>query len=170
MKDVQGGQMLHIGNLLSDKGVALSLKARNRDEVLRELITLIPALADRPAEREKLFHALKEREELCSTGIGDGVALPHARNAMVGLVDEPVIVFGRKVEGMHYASIDGAAVKLFFLLIAPNVTTHLRILARLSRLLRNPHVRNSLLTAESVSRVLSIIKVNEVDLDSLPSH
>ena len=162
--------MLHIGNLLSDKGVALSLKARNRDEVLRELITLIPALADRPAEREKLFHALKEREELCSTGIGDGVALPHARNAMVGLVDEPVIVFGRKVEGMHYASIDGAAVKLFFLLIAPNVTTHLRILARLSRLLRNPHVRNSLLTAESVSRVLSIIKVNEVDLDSLPSH
>ena len=58
---------------------------------------------------------------------------------------------------------------LFFLVVAPTVTLHLRIMARLSRLLRNPHVRQGMLGAESVSRILSLIKVNEIELDALPS-
>ena len=79
-----------------------------------------------------------------------------------------MIVFGRKSEGLPYASVDGSLVTLLFLVVAPNVTLHLRVLARLSRLLRNPHIRHDLLAAESVSRILSIIKVNEVELDALP--
>jgi mannitol/fructose-specific phosphotransferase system IIA component (Ntr-type) len=159
----------HLGESIEAGGVVLDLKATRRDELLRELIEHMPALRDRPADRSRLFEALKEREILCSTGVGDGVAMPHARNALVGLVNRPVLVFGRKKEGLPYASVDGAPVRLFFLVVAPDVTSHLRTLARLSRLVRNPHVRQNLLSAESVSRVLSIIRVNEVDLDSLPS-
>ena len=163
------GAVVHVGDFIEAGGVILTLSGQRRDEVLRELVEHMAVLSGRPAEQSLLLAALKEREDLCSTGVGDGVALPHARNALVGLVDRPVIVFGRKAEGLPFGSIDGSLVRLFFLVVAPNVTLHLRILARLSRLLRNPHVRQSLLTAESVSRVLSIIRVNEVDLDALPS-
>jgi PTS system nitrogen regulatory IIA component len=61
-------------------------------------------------------------------------------------------------------------VRLFFLVVAPNVTAHLRTLARLSRLLRNPKVRQGLLTAESVSRVISLLRVTEIELDALPAN
>ena len=163
------GAIVHVGDFIEAGGVILTLGGQRRDEVLRELVEHMAVLSGRPAEQSLLLAALKEREDLCSTGVGDGVALPHARNALVGLVDRPVIVFGRKAEGLPFGSIDGSLVRLFFLVVAPNVTLHLRVLARLSRLLRNPHVRQSLLTAESVSRVLSIVRVNEVDLDALPS-
>ena len=163
------GAIVHVGDFIEAGGVILTLGGQRRDEVLRELVEHMAVLSGRPAEQSLLLAALKEREDLCSTGVGDGVALPHARNALVGLVDRPVIVFGRKAEGLPFGSIDGSLVRLFFLVVAPNVTLHLRVLARLSRLLRNPHVRQSLLTAESVPRVLSIVRVNEVDLDALPS-
>lgn len=168
--DDDEGNALRLGNFIKEEGISLHLKSRQRDDILLELIDLIPVLVDRPAEKERLFHALKERENLCSTGVGDGVAFPHARSGMVGLVKEPVIVFGRNIEGVPFGSVDGTLVKLFFLVVAQNVTTHLRILARLSRLLRDPHLRNNLITAEHASRVLSLIKVNEVDLEKLPSH
>jgi mannitol/fructose-specific phosphotransferase system IIA component (Ntr-type) len=157
---------VHIGDFIQPESVILELRSQRRDDLLRELIDHLPALADRDADRERLFEALKEREDLCSTGVGDGIAIPHARNALVGLVERPMIVFGRKVEGVPFGSIDGAPVKLFFLVVAPNVTAHLQTLARLSRLLRNPQVRQNLLTAETVSRVLSIIRVTEIELDA----
>lgn len=166
----EDGNHLRLGNYFSEEVICLDLKSRQRDDILSELIGLIPQLQDRPVEKEKLLDVLKEREELCSTGVGDGVAFPHARNAMVGLVKDPVIVFGRNVEGVPFGSVDGTPVKIFFLVLAPNVTMHLRILARLSRLLRDPHLRNNLITAEHSSRVLSLIKVNEVNLERLPSN
>jgi mannitol/fructose-specific phosphotransferase system IIA component (Ntr-type) len=169
MQDDEGTRLL-LGNYLNEDGIALDLKSSQRDEILEELVDLIGVLRDKPDARQKLLSALQAREELCSTGVGDGVAIPHARNAMVGLVKEPVIVFGRKVDGVSFDSVDAIPVKLFFLVVAPNVTTHLRILSRLSRLLRDPHLRNNLLTAEHASRVLSLIKVNEVNLQELPSH
>ena len=102
--------------------------------------------------------ALREREELHSTGIGDGVALPHARNALVGLVDHPIIVFGRHPQGIPYGAIDGMPARLFFLLVAPTVTQHLAVLARVSRLLRDPKIRQGLLAASSAENVLAIIR------------
>jgi mannitol/fructose-specific phosphotransferase system IIA component (Ntr-type) len=104
---------------------------------------------------------LHEREELHSTGIGDGVALPHARNALIGLVDHPIIVFGRHPQGIPYGAIDGMPARLFFLLVAPTVTQHLAVLARISRLLRDPRVRQELLTADSAKKVLALIREAE---------
>jgi mannitol/fructose-specific phosphotransferase system IIA component (Ntr-type) len=146
-----------VSQLLSPASINLSLKSTDRDSVLEELVNQIPQLAGQPAARQTLLRALHEREQLYSTGIGDGIALPHARNALVGLVDAPIIVFGRRKEGIPYGAIDSAPAKLFFLLIAPTVTQHLAVLARLGRLLRDPKLRQNLLAAETPQSVIDLI-------------
>jgi mannitol/fructose-specific phosphotransferase system IIA component (Ntr-type) len=142
----------------------LNLKSQDRDAVLDELAGQIPAIASQPEARQSLLRALQEREQLHSTGIGDGVALPHARNALVGLVDHPVIVFGRHAQGIPYGAIDGRPARLFFLLVAPTVTQHLAVLARISRLLRDPKIRQQLLAADSPAKVLTLIREAEGQL------
>lgn len=153
-----------LGDLLSPATINLDLKSADRDFVLGELVNQIPQLAKLPEARQTLLRALHEREQLHSTGIGDGIALPHSRNALVGLVDQPVVVFGRHNHGIPYDAIDGVPARLFFLLIAPTVTQHLGILARLSRLLRDPRLRKNLLTADSPDKVTTLIQEAEAKL------
>jgi len=136
----------------------LNLASTDRDAVLNELVNQIGQLASQPEARKTLLRALQERELLHSTGIGDGIALPHARNALVGLVDEPIVVFARHATGIPYGAIDGAPARLFFLLIAPTVTQHLGILARLSRILRDPKIRQNLLTVDRPEKVIALLR------------
>jgi mannitol/fructose-specific phosphotransferase system IIA component (Ntr-type) len=153
-----------LSELLSPATINLELKSVDRDAVLVELVDQIPGLARQPEARQTLLRALREREELHSTGIGDGIALPHARNALVGLVDRPIIVFGRHPVGIAYGAIDAIPARLFFLLIAPTVTQHLAILARLSRLLRDPRLRQSLLKAANPEQVLELLRAAEAKI------
>lgn len=136
-----------LSELLRPTTIQLNLQSGDRDGVLHELVSQIPELTGEPDARQTLLRALHEREQLHSTGIGDGIALPHARNALVGLVDHPILVFGRHRTGIPYDAIDQAPARLFFLVLAPTVTQHLAILARLSRVLRDPKLRRSLLSA-----------------------
>jgi mannitol/fructose-specific phosphotransferase system IIA component (Ntr-type) len=158
------GNRLAIHQLLNLESVQLKLNGTQREDVLRELVDTIPVLKKETAARNTLFAALLEREKLHSTGIGDGVALPHARNALVGMVENPVIVFGRHATGVHFGAIDGEVSKIFLLVVAPNVTQHLGILARLSRILRDGKVRQALLLAEKPEKVINILKQAEIDL------
>ena len=142
----------------------MQLAATRQDEALAELVDQIGEIAGQPAARSTLLHALVERENLHSTGIGDGVALPHARNGLVGLVDHPVLIFGRHDQGIPFGAIDGAPARLFFLIIAPTVTQHLAMLARLSRLLRDPKLRKDLLAAKTADEVRSLMRAAEEKL------
>jgi mannitol/fructose-specific phosphotransferase system IIA component (Ntr-type) len=153
-----------LSNSLTPATVQLHLKSKNRAEVLRELVSFIPEIANRTDAQQTLVRALEEREQLHSTGLGDGVALPHARNALVGLVDKPVIVFGRHPQGIPFGAIDNKPSQLFLLLIAPTVTQHLAILARVSRLLRDPKLRQHLLAAETPEKVRALIREAEEKL------
>jgi mannitol/fructose-specific phosphotransferase system IIA component (Ntr-type) len=155
---------LTISRLLSPQRVILDLKSTDRESVLQELVNGIPELAREAQARQTLFKALHERESLHSTGIGDGIALPHARNALVGLIDHPLIVFGRHRSGIPYDAIDRIPARLFFLIVAPTVTQHLGILARLSRLLRDPRLRKRLLEVSSPDQVSSAIQEAESSL------
>lgn len=155
---------LVLSEMFSPATINLNLKSADRDAVLAELVQQIPELAQQPAARETLLRALHERERLHSTGIGDGIALPHARNALVGLVNHPIIVFGRHSSGIAYGAIDDVPARLFFLLIAPTVTQHLAMLARLSRLLRDPKVRQNLLSADRPEKVLAIVREAEAKM------
>lgn len=155
---------LVLGDLISPTTIELRLRGRQRDDVLAELVAKIPEIADRPQDRQTLLRALQEREQLHSTGIGDGVALPHARNALVGLVAKPVVVFGRHDQGIAFGAIDAQPARLFFLLVTTTVAQHLGILARISRLVRDPKLRQSLTTADKPDKILSLIREAETGL------
>ena len=153
-----------LNELLSPATINLNLKSSTRDAVIEELVDQIPQFRSQPEERQILIKALHEREQLHSTGIGDGIALPHARNGLVGLEEKSIIIFGRHATGIPYDAIDRVPARIFFLLIAPTVTQHLGILARISRLLRDPKLRQSLLSADTAERVLSSIRDAEAKL------
>lgn len=132
------------------------LSARSKGEVLAELAQNVidrhPAL-----DRQDLLRILNEREKLGSTGIGDGIAIPHGK---LRQVNELICAFGRSREGVDFSSLDGRPVHLFFLLIAPEnaAATHLKALARISRILRDPGVRNALMAAEDVRELFRIFQ------------
>ena len=153
-----------LSDLLSAAGINLNLSGNDRDSVLGELVNQIPELAQQPEARQTLLRALHEREQLHSTGIGDGVALPHTRNALVGLVHKPIIIFARHAKGIPYGAIDNVPARLFFLLIAPTVTEHLAILARLSRVLRDSKLRQALQTAKQPENVINLIRDAEAKI------
>ncbi|HYT58715.1 MAG TPA: PTS sugar transporter subunit IIA [Haliangiales bacterium] len=155
---------LLISDVICLATIELHLRGRRRDEVLMELVSRIPEIANRPEAKQTLLRALQEREQLHSTGVGDGVALPHARNALVGLVEKPVVVFGRHDEGIGYGAIDAQPAKLFFLLVTTTVTQHLAILARVSRLVRDPRLRQNLTTVDTPEKVIAFIQEAEATL------
>src|SRR5687767_11415467 len=143
--------------LLRNGAIKLRLTSFKRDGILDELVALIPEIQDNSDAKTTLLRALREREQLHSTGIGGGIALPHARNALAGVVDRAVIVFGRHEKGIAYGAVDGAPARLFFMLVAPTIQQHLAILARISRLLRDVKLRDELLTTDKPDRVIQTI-------------
>lgn len=145
-----------LSQILRNGGVELHLSSDSRDHVFQELIERVPCLQRSPDVKRNLLGALLERERLCSTGLGDGVALPHTRNSIPGLANNPVLVFGRHEHGLNYGAVDGAPVHLLFLLVAPTVSLHLQILARLTRAIRKSEVRQALLSASAPEHVFEI--------------
>jgi mannitol/fructose-specific phosphotransferase system IIA component (Ntr-type) len=147
-----------LGKLLSNGGIELSLKAGDREGVFRELVALVPNLNE--GARAGLLLSLLGRERLGTTGLGHGVALPHTRYVVAG-VTRPKLIFGRHADGIEYGSPDGAPVKLFFLLVSPDVSQHLQILSRLTRVLRDPQLREELLAASTPNELRRSIEEAE---------
>jgi mannitol/fructose-specific phosphotransferase system IIA component (Ntr-type) len=158
---------MRLSDLLSPARVELNLKSADRESVLHELVNLIPELAQQPESRQILLRALQEREQLYSTSIGDGIALPHSRNALVGLVNEPLLVFGRHATGITYGAPDGLPARLFFLVVAPTVTQHLAILARLIRVLRDPKLRQKLQKADKAEEAIEMVRAAEAAMEKI---
>lgn len=150
-----------MSDALSAARVNLHLTSTDRESVLRELVNQIPELANQPDARQTLLRALQEREQLYSTAIGDEIALPHSRNALVGLVDQSIVVFGRHPQGIAYGAPDSLPAKLFFLVVAPTVTQHLALLARLIRLLRDPKLRQALQSADKPDKAIALVREAE---------
>jgi excisionase family DNA binding protein len=138
----------------------LLLRGVTKDAVLRELVRLV---VDPTQQRqaEVLFQALKAREDLCSTCVNEGIAIPHARNALVGLVTKPLLAYGRHPQGVEFGALDRKPVQHFFLLCAPTVREHLHLLARLSRILHNPGFRDQLTAAQSAEEVIARVRAAE---------
>lgn len=149
-----------VANLLTPGRVKLDLRSTNRDGVLRELVALVIEPHEKRSA-DMLFEALKTREEMCPTCINEGVAIPHARNALVGLVDRTVIAYARSRHGVDFGAFDGQAVHHFFLLCAPNVREHLHALAQLARLMRDANLRDRLAAAKSAASLITIIREAE---------
>ena len=161
--NVSSAPRLTLGELLSESTILLSLRSKDRDGAFAELIDTIPALENRPEAKQSLLRALLARENLCTTALGNGIALPHTRNNIAGL-DRVVIIFGRQRQGVAYGAAGREPVKLFFLLLAPTIGHHLQLLALLSRVLGHARLRQELLEAETEEEVLGAIREVEQEL------
>ena len=150
---------LTVAGAMSLPRIRLNLAGASKDAVLRELATMVVD-PRRKRDVDTLFKALKAREALCSTCVDEGVAIPHSRNAIVGLVKDPVIAYGRH-EGIEFGAIDGKPVQHFFLLCAPTVQQHLRLLSRLARMLHDPAFLGKLNAAQTPKDVLDLVRASE---------
>ncbi|NQU11198.1 PTS sugar transporter subunit IIA [bacterium] len=148
---------------LSPLRINLRLMGADADAVLRELVRLVVPPHEKRLS-ETLFKALKAREQLCSTCVNEGIAVPHSRNALIGVVAEPVLAYGRHPEGIAFGALDGKPVCHFFLLCAPSVRQHLQLLARLIRLVADPRFRAGLAAAAAPETILRSIGDGEQQL------
>jgi len=153
---------MRLSDILKENHIISNLKATDKKRALEELVDVI--IFNRPAlDKESLVKVLLDREHLGSTGIGDGVAIPHGKFQGIG---EPTISFGRSLEGLDFDSIDGQPVFLFFLLIAPenSAGVHLKALARIAKFLKNSSFRNMLMKAETREELFKTIIQNDEEL------
>ena len=150
---------MNIMDFLDEGAVTTDVKAQqNKEEVIQELVgLLVKGRSIRERDANKLVQVLLKRESLGSTGIGQGVAIPHGKS---DCVTKLVAAFGVSRAGVNFDALDGEAVALFFLLVAPEDSAgpHLKALARISRLLKDKHFRDTLLAAKDEKALVKIIR------------
>jgi fructose PTS system EIIBC or EIIC component len=146
---------MKITKLLTSETILLSMTSTQKINAIEELINVLDE-AGKITDKVAFKEAILKREAQSTTGIGDGIAIPHAKTAVV---KEPAIVFGKSNAGVEYEALDGQPSHLFFMIAAPEGAnnTHLEALARLSGMLMNEGVRKQLLNAASKKEVLDII-------------
>ncbi len=146
---------MNIQDMLKKEFIIEDLKSRTKKEVLVELADVF-LRDDTDIDRSAVIEVLLEREKLGSTGIGDGIAIPHGK--LAGL-EKLVVSFGRSVAGVDFDSMDGGPVHIFFLLLAPENSAglHLKALARISRMLKDVSFRESLIKAETSEDIYNLI-------------
>jgi len=138
---------MRLADILDKETVISDLKARDKRGVLEELAAVV-ASRNPSLDKVALVDVLVERERLGSTGIGDGVAIPHGK---LRGVKEPIVSFGRSKAGLDFESMDGEPVHLFFLLIAPENSSgvHLQVLAKIAKILKSSAFRKRLMDART---------------------
>ena len=146
---------MKMSDFLDSRAVVSDLKAANKKEVLEELCTALVSLHP-TLDRDRMVGILLDRERLGSTGVGEGVAIPHGK---MGDLEGLIACFGRSTRGVAFDAVDDQPVSLFFLLFAPenSAGVHLKALAKISRLLKRPSVREELLQAGSKEDVYAIL-------------
>lgn len=146
---------MKIAEVLKKEFIIEQLTSRTKPDVLHELADVI--LGERADYNQKgTVDILLEREKLGSTGIGDGIAIPHGK---LNIIDALAVSFGRSRDGIDFNAMDGKPVHLFFLLLAPENAAgqHLKMLAKLSRMLKDATFRKNLLEAASTEDLYRII-------------
>lgn len=146
---------MKITELLTEKTILLNMAGRHKEEAIDELVEKL-FLAGKISGQQEFKDAILKREQQSTTGIGDGIAIPHAKTKAV---KEAAIVFGKSDLGVDYESLDGQPAHLFFMIAAPEGAnnTHLEALARLSSILMKQDAREKLQKANAVKEVLEII-------------
>jgi PTS system nitrogen regulatory IIA component len=138
---------------LAAGGIYYRVEGKDRDSVLRSVVELL-RLPDH-VDREFLFQVLLARESLGSTGIGDGIAIPHARNPIVLNVERPTITLCFLEKPVDFDALDGLPVTMLFTLVNPTVRAHLHLLSRLAFMLNNKEFRDVLRRQGSRDEILA---------------
>jgi PTS system nitrogen regulatory IIA component len=146
---------MKILDVLQKEAILPDLKSRTKLEVLEELAG--PVAKQAGVENQRLVKVLIERERLGSTGIGGGIGIPHGK---LKQIEELIVGFGLSRQGVEFESLDGRPTRIFFLLITPENSAglHLKLLARISRILKNEPFKERLLQASDRDQIFDIIR------------
>ena len=153
---------MKLSEILEEVNIIPDLKARDKKGVLEELTEAL--VSHEPSlDKGSLVKVLLERERLGSTGIGDGVAIPHGK---FDAVNHPIISFGRSRQGLDFESVDGQPAFLFFLLVAPenSANIHLKALARIAKILKNSSFRKVLMEVPTRNELYQTIIQSDEEL------
>jgi PTS system fructose-specific IIA component len=151
---------MNLREILKPESVLLSLSGTSKEEIIGKLVDALPLSPDGATVRQEVLRAVLERERVMSTGIGRGVAIPHAKTsqveglmAAVGIAEAPI----------PFDSIDGKPVKIFFLIVSDPKTTspHIRALSQISRVLNDRSHKTALEQAGTVEEVLQALEFPE---------
>jgi PTS system nitrogen regulatory IIA component len=146
-------------DILSPQSVIVGLRGETKEDIIEELVDALAAGAT-ISDREKVLQAVLEREKIMSTGIGDGIAIPHGKSdAVVRLA----AALGTQKRGVDFEALDGEPAFVFFLLVSPaNVSgPHIKALARISRLLKNDDFKKKLIGAANAAEIMAIVESEE---------
>jgi PTS system nitrogen regulatory IIA component len=149
-------------DMLTRGGVFYRISGTTKKDVLKNALSMVKGVDE--SVSSPLFQMFLAREELASTGIGDHIAIPHARGSLVGYISQPILSLSFLENPIDYGALDGKPVYALFLLISPNVRTHLRVLARLSFCLHAPEFKRTILEQASRDTILSTLAQTEARL------
>ncbi|MBI4368266.1 MAG: PTS sugar transporter subunit IIA [Candidatus Omnitrophica bacterium] len=150
---------MKISEVLDKKAIKIGLATTTKEETLKELVGILAKVED-IGDQKAIVKALIERENLGSTGIGQGIAIPHGKTDKVNRL---VAVLGISKNGVNFDALDGEPVYIFFLLVAPKATAgpHLKALAQISRLLRDTYFCELIRKCKTEEEVFNLIKTEE---------
>jgi fructose-specific phosphotransferase system IIA component len=150
---------MKISEVLDPKAIKIGLVATTKEESLKELVGILSEV-ENIGDSKSILKALVERESLGSTGIGQGIAIPHGKTDKVSRL---VAVLGISKHGVNFDALDGEPVYIFFLLVAPKETAgpHLKALAQISRLLRDSYFCELIRKCKTEQEVFTLIKNEE---------
>ena len=150
---------MRLTDVLNEDLVNISLTGNNRDECIKELIDKL-ATARNIKSVDSIFDAVLEREKIMTTGVGNGIAIPHCKHT-----DSPefAVCLGIQPKGIDFQSIDKKNVNIIFLLVGPenNPGLHIKLLSRISRLMSNEELRQQLLECKSDKEAFDLIHDEE---------
>ena len=151
---------MKILDVLDRQSICANLKSGDKKGILEELAA--PVAETTGISRDEIIRVLLERERLGSTGIGGGIGIPHGK---LKQLQELVLGFGLSRAGVDFESMDGKPTHIFFLLLTPENSTglHLKVLARISRILKNDPFKQKLLTAATEEEIYALIKEEDED-------
>ena len=158
---------MKINDFLCLEAVSTDLKGSTKEEIISELVgLLLKAGAIDKKHKNKILEVLMAREALGSTAIGQGIAIPHGKS---DCVDNIIGALGISKQGINFDSLDGEPAYIFFLLVAPidSAGPHLKALARISRLLKDKFIRDSLKSVTDEKTMLKIVQQEDVRLSKL---
>jgi fructose-specific phosphotransferase system IIA component len=159
----KGGLTVRLADFLNERCVFPSLESSDKKQLLEQMVSELQRLG-LLSDAEECLHALLDREELMSTGVKKGFAIPHA---FTDQLENPLFSIAMVRNGVDYQSLDGEPVSVVFLLLGPRSAQgiHLKMLARLSRLMNDKQFLDLMMAAQSSSELIDVVRSQESKLD-----
>lgn len=150
---------MRLTDILQTDHILVPLKSNERNAAIKELVEKLKE-NEQITDAEKVYEAVLEREKLMTTGVGNGIAIPHCKDASC---PNFAVALGIQTKGIKFESIDKKAVKIVFILVGPenNPGMHIKLLSRISRLMSNEELRHNILKTKKVEKIQTLIDDEE---------